>query len=989
MKAESTPGPQGPQPQPRDGVAMAGTSRHIAVIGMAGRFPGAASVADLWRALCAGERCIRGFDESEAAAAVPGSLLSHPDFVRSGAPLADADRFDAGFFGIPAGEARLIDPQQRVFLECAWQAMEDAGHAPGQFAGPIGVYGSVSLSTYLLHVIAGQLALPADGISYPVLMGNDKDFLCSRVSHRLGLTGPSMVIQSACSSSLVAVHVAVQALLAGECDVALAGGVSITFPQQAGYLYREGGILSHDGHCRVFDAAANGTVKGDGCAVVVLRRLDDAERDRDDIKAVIRGTAVNNDGASKIGFTAPSAAGQAAAIRDALAFAGVPAADIGYVEAHGTGTTLGDPIEVRALAAAHAADGCPPAGCDLGSIKANLGHLDAAAGVTGLIKTVLVLREQLIPAQVDFARPNPRLLRYMGRYRVNPRTHRPAKPLRAAAVSSFALGGTNAHVVLTPPASLPRPAPAGRYLILLSARDEAALTELVASMRDHVAEHPGIRLDDVAFTLLAGRSRYPARAAFAAASHAELLGQLTAYGQTPMPEDLPGAARSWLGGDEPRPAEVGDLEHARRVCLPGHPLRPERHWIEPAVPAPQPAGESAGPASVASHAPGDVATLAGTARTLTARLLDLPAIGDDEDIYDLGMDSMGTVELVTALRDATGLELHFEEFDGLRTVREIAALLAERSRPPRAAEEQPPSGLEPPGWTQQRDRRYEHLLTKIKDGDDRRTFLVHAAGGSIVTYVDLARHITDPAALWAIDFPGAEPGRFHTLRDLARLYLGLVRGEQPHGPYRLGGYSFGGSVAFEMAAMLEAQGEKVERLLLFDSHPPEAYIGGSAGEGEFLAAFPALIAAIMPGQCAPGASHVPATLDEALALVRRPGWPASMEAEVSEFFGIWRRNHEMLKRWYPDQRVDADLTVLAATEPEDATVLDRLSIRWLPRETWGSHAGGTVTVVPVPGNHYSMFRDPAHLAALGAAYDAVMAEDMGDGAPVLDAEGRD
>ena len=430
----------------------------IAIVGMAGRFPGAASVDELWQNLLDGVRGIRRLGPEELrASGVPEDLANHPSYVPTAADVDGVELFDAEFFGIPGHEARLVDPQHRLFLESCWQALEDAGHAPRRFDGRIGVFGSTSISTYLAHVLANGEDLPADGISYPLLLGNDKDFLCTRVAHRLGLTGPAVTVQTACSSSLVAVHLAVQSLLTGECDIALAGGVSVAVPQRTGHLYREGGILSPDGHCRVFDAEANGTVRGSGCGVVVLRRLDDALLDRDRVTAVIRGTAVNNDGANKVGFTAPSVAGQVEVIREALAVSGLPAAEIGYVEAHGTGTSLGDPIELRALAAALSADGEPPLACHIGSVKANLGHLDAAAGVTGLIKAALILREQRIPGQVDYTAPNPRIVEHLDRFRIPDAPVARDGALRAAAVSSFGLGGTNAHAVLAAPPARPFP----------------------------------------------------------------------------------------------------------------------------------------------------------------------------------------------------------------------------------------------------------------------------------------------------------------------------------------------------------------------------------------------------------------------------------------------------------------------------------------------------------------------------------------------------
>ena len=994
----------------------------IAIIGMAGRFPGADSVPDLWRQLCAGQRGIRRFTAPElAAAGVPSDLAGSADYVPVGPDLPGIEDFDADFFGIPHHEARLIDPQHRFFLESAWQALEDAGHDPARTSGRVGVFGATGLSSYL-HLIAGSGELPADGISYPVLLGNDKDFLCTRVSYRLNLTGPSITVQTACSASLVAVHLAVQSLLAGECEIALAGGVSLVLPGQIGHLYRDGGILSRDGHCRVFDASAGGTVRGSGCGVVVLRPLADAIADHDGIVAVIAGTAVNNDGSNKVGFTAPGMSGQVAAIREALAVADLPASDVDYVEAHGTGTALGDPIEVRSLAAAHAATGAPPERCRLGSIKANLGHLDTAAGIAGLIKTALVLREQTVPVQVDFATPNPAMAQHLATYQVPRETVRPAEGVRAAAVSSFGIGGTNAHAVLVPAGNPAgggwdgdrRPAPSTAYRAVFSARDADSLRLLLASVQDRLRATPPPRLDDVAFTLAAGRVRYAVRAAFVVDGIPALVDAIDGYlaapdrhrdtapaGGSAGPAVGSGSAvdpvvARWLAGGDVTAEEVGDTSQGRRIGLPGHPLRRRRHWVDPVQPASggragevrvggtpaAPAADLAEPANTA-----DLADLAGIAHAVTADLLKVDGVPADADLYDLGLDSLQAVDLVTTLRDRTGRQLRFEEFDGTRTLADIVAMLErlEPSAQPSAQASAQPSAqpsarrvdqVGPAVQVGPVDRalveRYRHLLTRVRRGDgDRHVVLVHPAGGSVTPYADLARHTTGPATMWALGFPAQDAELFPTLRDAARLYSQLVRAVLPDGPYLLGGYSFGGNVAFEMALMLEAAGEKVDQIIMFDSHPPESYLGGRADDSDFLAAFPALVAEILP-EVAPPSAAAPRTLAEATAMVRHPSWSDAAEAELTRFFTVWQRNHEALKRWYPDSQVRANVAMLAASDPENPVILDRLAITWHDRHTWARHIAGELTIRSVPGDHYSMFRDAAHLAPLALAYDAVV-----------------
>ncbi|MET9800380.1 beta-ketoacyl synthase N-terminal-like domain-containing protein [Streptomyces sp. NPDC006368] len=944
-----------------------GQEMAAAVVGMAGRFPGAGSVSELWENLLEGKRSVRRFTAEELReAGVPDDLARHPSYVPMAAALDDIELFDAEFFNVPSSEARLSDPQQRLFLETCWAALEDAGHPPGRFDGRIGVFGSSSISTYLLGLVAAGEELPPDGISYPLLLGNDKDFLCTKVAHRLGLTGPAVTVQTACSSSLVAVHLAVQSLLAGECDMALAGGVSISVPQQTGYLYREGGILSPDGRCRVFDASANGTVRGSGCGVVVLRRVDDAVADRDRVSAVIRGSAVNNDGADKVGFTAPSAAGQVEVIREAVAVSGLPANAIGYVEAHGTGTALGDPIEVRALATAHAADGDPPKACHLGSVKANLGHLDAAAGVTGLIKAALVLREQVIPGQPDFTAPGPGIEAHLDHYRISAEPVRPVSPVQAAAVSSFGLGGTNAHVVLAaPPVAEERPAPTGTHLALLSARDAEALAVLAAELRDWLADHPDARLDDVAFTLSDGRTDFAARTALRAGSVSELIGLLgtVASGGT-VPDDP--AAAVWLAGGQLDPEAVGDRTHARRVALPGHPMRRRRHWID-VLPG---HGSATAPRS-----PAAAPHLEEQVREVLTRMLDAPELGPDDDFYDQGLDSMRAVETVTLLRDTTGLPLSFEEFDGLRTLSALVEHLtasAGAATPDSAAR----AGTDlPPSTLPRAADAHRHLLSRIREGSaPGHVFMVPPAGGTIAAYIDLSRHMGDERTLWALTHPAGKPGRHRSVRDLARLYTSLVREVQPQGPYLLSGYSFGGSVAFEMAAELERDGERVERVVMLDSHPPEAYIGGTADSSAFLAAFPTLVGQILPGTTSEHDADAPAarSVEEVIERIGDPTWSEAMKAELAGFFHTWQDNHEALKRWFPDRRLDADIVVLAAEQEENRAIMRALDIRGTERGLWTRHCSGRVDVLHVPGDHYSMIRDPENIRRLGAAVDRAL-----------------
>ena len=381
----------------------------IAIVGMAGRFPGTRTIAEFWQNLRNGVESIRARSDAELLdAGATKEELANPDYVKRASVLDDVPMFDASFFRLSPRDASIMDPQHRHFLECAWEALEDAGHPPQRFDGAIGVYAGSGMNTYLIHnLLANRKLIETAGLFQLKQTGNDKDVLATRVSYQFDLRGPSINVQTACSTSLVAVHLACQSLLNHECDLALAGGVTIEIPHGQGYIYREGEILSRDGHCRSFDAASSGTVFGSGLGIVVLRRLKNALEDRDHIRAVILGSAVNNDGARKVGYLAPSVEGQAEVIAEALEVAGVSADTVSYVETHGTGTVVGDPIEVRALTQAFRKSTARRGYCGIGSLKTNVGHLDAAAGIAGLIKTVLALEHGQIPASLHFEKLNP------------------------------------------------------------------------------------------------------------------------------------------------------------------------------------------------------------------------------------------------------------------------------------------------------------------------------------------------------------------------------------------------------------------------------------------------------------------------------------------------------------------------------------------------------------------------------------------------------
>ncbi|MGK7875763.1 MAG: amino acid adenylation domain-containing protein [Xenococcaceae cyanobacterium] len=517
-------------------------SADIAIIGMSCRFPGAKDINEFWQNLRQGVESISFFADEDIELS-DRSLLKAPNYVKAGGILPDIDKFDASFFGYSAKEAELMEPQQRIFLESAWEAFESAGYNPETYPGLVGVYAGAGMNTYLINNVHPNRGFSSDRTfltssqDLQIRLANAGGFLPTRVSYKLNLTGPSLHIQTACSTSLVAVHVASQSLLNGECDMAIAGGIAVSVPQKTGYPYQEDMIWSPDGKCRAFDASARGTVFGNGVGIVVLKLLSQAIEDGDNIHAVIKGSAINNDGALKVGYTAPSVEAQAAVISQAMVAGSVDASTISYVETHGTGTTLGDPIEITALTQAFRQTSDGKGFCAIGSVKTNIGHLAEAAGIAGLLKTVLALKHKQIPGSLHFERPNPNIDFANSPFYVNTAlsdwlTHNGTP--RRAGVSSFGMGGTNCHLVLeeAPESGKRDGEERGErplHLLTLSAKMEKALLELTERYVSYLESQPEATLADICFTANTGRKHFNHRLAVVAGSKTELREQLAEF----------------------------------------------------------------------------------------------------------------------------------------------------------------------------------------------------------------------------------------------------------------------------------------------------------------------------------------------------------------------------------------------------------------------------------------------------------------------------
>jgi phthiocerol/phenolphthiocerol synthesis type-I polyketide synthase E len=544
-------------------TTMAGDT--IAVVGMACRFPMAPSLTTYWQNLLDAVDAVHDYTEAElVACGIEPELRDDPAHVKAGGRLTGVADFDAGFFGFTDDEAAKTDPQHRIFIETAWEALEDAGCDPARYPGTIGVFAGSSISRYFLfHLFGREQTMRADWEGR-IAPSQAPDYLPAQVAYRLGLTGPAVAVQTACSTSLVSVCMAAQNLADYRCDLALAGGVSVIWPR---HRYTPGGLVSPDGRCRAFDAAAQGSGFGSGSGTVALKRLEDAERDRDHIYAVLLGWAVTNDGSARAGFAVPGIDGQAAAVTEAMAAAEIGPDDVGFVEAHASGTPLGDAIEVAALARAYAAAGSTMRErCALGAVKSSIANLDAAAGIAGLIKAVLACSQGVIPANLHFTQPHPEIELAGSPFFVPVKAAPWDERDRIAGVSSVGLGGTNAHVMVASPPAVPEFADADRPCTLfLSARTGDELKAVARQLHGWLAEHQDARLGDVAYTLAEGRRRFDHAASASVRTVGEAMAALTKIEAGAMLDD------------PPRPAD----RNARTISLPTYPFSRRRHWIEP------------------------------------------------------------------------------------------------------------------------------------------------------------------------------------------------------------------------------------------------------------------------------------------------------------------------------------------------------------------------------------------------------------------------
>ena len=730
----------------------------LAIVGLSGRFPEANDVAQFWENLCAGK---------DSIAEVGGG----DGLVPARGVVENIDHFDAQFFDIGPGEAETIDPQQRLFLECSWEAVESAGYNPDTFEGRIGVYGGSGANTYLINNLLPNMETAQEKGDYLLAVGNRADFLTTRVSYKMNLRGPSLSVQTACSSSLVAVCLACNDLLTYQADMAIAGGMSIIVPQMEGYKYQEGMIYSPDGKCKPFDADANGTVASNGGGVVLLKRLEDAIKDNDTIYATIKGYAVNNDGKEKVGYSAPSVSGQVDVIRSSLELANFDPESIQYVEAHGTGTVLGDPIEVAALSEAFNGKG----NTLIGSLKGNIGHLLESAGIAGLIKCAMMLYHHKIPPSIHFDTPNPHIDFDHTPFTVNTQLQDWKKKggPRRSTVSSFGIGGTNAHVALEEWPQIKPVQKGGKPLLFtLSARSSAALRQMEERLASHLEKHCDLALEDVAYTLSEGRKTFEYTAHFVASTLQELIEKLKRH-QT---------------------CEKGTLkppQQGKRVSLPTYPFERQKFWIDPPQEAKKLVKKEVSFTSEKEVFKRLVLTF--------VDILGVDHVSDKDDFFELGGDSLDITRLSAMIENDFALNVPMQVLMEHTQINLLSTYLF--------------------GQLNREEKAHAEGMVTLKKGSKEKTLIfLHPIEGQVFCYRELAKLLKFDGTVYGIYASDQVAGE--SVETLAMRYIDMVQ-ERGEGSISLAGMSFGGLLAYEMARQMSLKGTDVHSLFLMDTFRPD------------------------------------------------------------------------------------------------------------------------------------------------------------------------
>ncbi len=778
----------------------------IAIIGLSCRFPGANNADEFWSNILHGTESIQTVNPDRLQAYGVNKLLSsHPNYINACAFLNDIDKFDNDLFKISDLEAAAMDPQHRLFLQEAYHALEDSGYSPEKYDGRIGIYAGSGPTQYYHELIKNNF-FERHPQSRQLLyyLGNEKDFLALRVAYALNLTGPAININLASATGLAVVVKACQSLINGEADIMLAGASSVILPTQFGYIHEPGNIFSADGHCRPFDKNSSGTVLGSGVGILVLKRLDQAIKDKDSIYAVLKGYAINNDGNQKIGFTAPSIQGQADCVKEALRIANVNPKQIHFIEAHGTGTHLGDPIEITALT--KGLNVTDPNTCAIGSVKANIGHAQSAAGMAGLIKMILSIKNKTVPPAINFSEPNPRINFNNSPFYVNTTPINWVDDTRIGGVNALAMGGVNAHVIVANFDSEKNSKAKFKYdynIIPLSANCEKSLEIMQKNLISYLSNlsenmlHDSGTLNSIAYTLQVGRNDFPIKRAYICNNPYSLLESLRnelPNKSTPLDHIL----NDWLS-DEPIKwkylySDIPQISH-----LPKYPFLENSHWLLESD-KDLLSGKAVKQEKQTTPKNYSFEEIIEKLSGIWVKSLNLKTFDPHDDFSSLGGDSLLSLEIITEIEKELGFTLSIDQFMKESSVVNLSKLISNHSE-----SSQTKAAL--------------HILNDYSPHNIN-LFIVHPGNGEIYFYKELAKKLNTKINLVGINnnvFNDIVQDEAISIKELAAIYVSLIKELQPTGRYSLAGWSFGGVVAFEMAQQLENNKDGVERLFLIDS----------------------------------------------------------------------------------------------------------------------------------------------------------------------------
>ena len=938
----------------------------IAIIGISGRFPDALTPIDLFNNCLKGHISINKYTDHELqSSGISHQDLNNPNYVKFGSFINDIDKFDSNFFKMTDLETKLTDPQHRIFLKCAWEALENSGYTPQKYKGTIGVFASTSINTYLINNILNSKYAKNNKLDYISLIGNDKDFLASKVSYKLGLSGPSIMIQSACSSSLSCIHYACKSILDNECNIAIAGGVSIKIPQKSGYYYKEGSVFSKDGQVRPFDNNATGIVNGNGCGIVILKELNSAINDNDYIYAIINSTALNNDGNRKVGYAAPSVAGQIEVISKAIKKSKLDLNKLKYIETHGTGTKLGDPIEVLGLAKAYSSISLNRK-IPIGSIKANIGHLDVASGIAGLIKTALILNKNIIPKSVNFNMANSHINFDKTPFYIETQKNIMLNKFKKnyVAISSFGIGGTNVHIILENYISKTLSKSNNHkksYILPLSANSITALKTLKKKLYIFLSHNRNIRVCDLAFSLCFGRTDFKFKDYLIASNITEILLKLSNSFElnnknSIYNSSLISIANKWKNNENISWQDYFQDTDAHRIPLPTYPFQEKSFWISR----------------------NDNAFINSTFKKTAIKQFPITKsyiynliikiwseffkkdIKENDDFFDFGMESLIAIEMLNNINSIFKLNLEISIFAKLSTPKLLANYIYELKKKEYAVNNE--------------NHNLSNIVKIMSGNSQKKLFLIHPAGGSSYCYNLLSRHLNCNINIYSISYPkNLNCIDISNIENLSKFYLEQIIKIQPTGELFIGGYSFGGNIAINMATQINQYERTINKIFLIDSFVPSVYKMLNP-TNNYINVFPFFWNA-MTGNTSKidfDLTFNSQNINFYINLMKDKNIiPQTLKNnDIEKMFNLWISNCQMLSLQSKKFKISNDLIVFYAEEKIPEFLTEFINTNYSYNIKWNNYTTGNITEYIIKGNHWSILSDDINIKKLASLLDS-------------------